>query len=254
METAKILKKSVLKPGKNWITLLNSAKIIKKNAVTPVNFHLYHYAGNNPVRYTDPDGREVKSTLVKYYMNDYRVMLGTEQPKRGPGTGFSILKISGYGCVLTDASRIANSVIGTSVFTPEDANKIGASKRIFLLDRSDDMGDVTVLDGYAFARLINVLLREKGIINKFVTFEEQFKGSLEDCLDKYENMEGEYYFSIRYAGGHTVSLEKSTIGDKNYYSKTDTSRTTYSSVDYDTIEYINVYKVNKKTGGDYYYE
>lgn len=23
---------------------------------TQVNFHLYHYAGNNPVKYTDPDG------------------------------------------------------------------------------------------------------------------------------------------------------------------------------------------------------
>ena len=22
-----------------------------------VNLHLYHYAGNNPVKYTDPDGR-----------------------------------------------------------------------------------------------------------------------------------------------------------------------------------------------------
>ncbi|GEM_PF-5399059 len=36
MKTAKILKKSVLTPGNNWITLLNSANLSKKNAVTPV--------------------------------------------------------------------------------------------------------------------------------------------------------------------------------------------------------------------------
>ncbi len=67
METAGILKKSVLNPGKNWISLLNSAKIIKKNAVTPVNFHLYHYASNNPVRYTDPDGRDVTPAFANIH-------------------------------------------------------------------------------------------------------------------------------------------------------------------------------------------
>ena len=28
-----------------------------------VNLHLYHYAGNNPVKYTDPDGRETDTSL-----------------------------------------------------------------------------------------------------------------------------------------------------------------------------------------------
>ena len=71
MKTAEILKKSVLTPGNNWISLLNSANLSKKNAVTPVNFHLYHYAGNNPIKYTDPDGRdtlpyEIEKGLEKY--------------------------------------------------------------------------------------------------------------------------------------------------------------------------------------------
>lgn len=30
-----------------------------------VNFHLYHYAGNNPVKYTDPDGRKTRSEDVQ---------------------------------------------------------------------------------------------------------------------------------------------------------------------------------------------
>ena len=29
-----------------------------------VNLHLYHYAGNNPVKYTDPDGREQTDTDI----------------------------------------------------------------------------------------------------------------------------------------------------------------------------------------------
>jgi RHS repeat-associated protein len=30
-----------------------------------VNLHVYHYAGNNPVKYTDPDGKDIVSRVVK---------------------------------------------------------------------------------------------------------------------------------------------------------------------------------------------
>ena len=40
---------------------------------TKVNFHLYHYAGNNPVRYIDPDGRTTR--------DDYAYQLRTQGKK-----------------------------------------------------------------------------------------------------------------------------------------------------------------------------
>ena len=32
-----------------------------------VNLHVYHYAGNNPVKYTDPTGRSDEDELPKTY-------------------------------------------------------------------------------------------------------------------------------------------------------------------------------------------
>jgi hypothetical protein len=44
-----------------------------------VNLHLYHYAGNNPLKYTDPDGREEVYILYGYTPED-KSMKQTERP------------------------------------------------------------------------------------------------------------------------------------------------------------------------------
>ena len=58
---------------------------------------MYHYAGNNPVKYTDPDGRIVISANTSIMMTDSSNYLGTSNEK-----------ICDVGCVLTAYTRKDN--------------------------------------------------------------------------------------------------------------------------------------------------
>jgi hypothetical protein len=47
-----------------------------------VNLHLYHYAGNNPVKYTDPDGRSIDNLndlVYRPWRDSSRVVTGDWQ-------------------------------------------------------------------------------------------------------------------------------------------------------------------------------
>jgi RHS repeat-associated protein len=158
-----------------------------------VNLHVYHYAGNNPVKYVDPDGRiiaDVDGTMVQ---QDSTGQLGTENTT-----------IYAEGCVLTAVTRIANAISGNS-FTLEDVNQMALDNNLY----SGAGGSLTVENQ---AVLIGLLTGEN-IVRQ--TISGNMGTTIIPALNELDASDTIYYVTGRMsitnsngqsAGEHTVNI------------------------------------------------
>ena len=94
-----------------------------------INFHLYAYAGNSPVRYTDPDGKIILGINEKYNMSIYPL----DNTKLGNSTTTTFKEA---GCYVTTFANIFSSseYYGLPLAKSNDYNtpeKINNDKSIF---------------------------------------------------------------------------------------------------------------------------
>ena len=98
-----------------------------------VNFHLYHYAGNNPVKYTDPDGRVLLGINATYNMSNYTKFLGNSTTET----------INSHGCYITAFANVfaSSKYYGLPLINAEKYDsplKINSDKALF----GKDLGEL----------------------------------------------------------------------------------------------------------------
>ena len=77
-----------------------------------INFHLYHYAGNNPINYTDPDGRDTLPYEIKQIFNTVERLykIGQKIKKNDKAYGYPLYQKDNGNCCFARACLIAKEL------------------------------------------------------------------------------------------------------------------------------------------------
>ena len=109
-------RKNLNQSSKKWIPASRRVGFRRNSALIPANAGLFHYAGNNPVRYIDPDGRIInglrlflfQNSTDNYYLPMGKTLSGRKYTEDGPI--YYRNYIGEFGCLFTSTINIADDV------------------------------------------------------------------------------------------------------------------------------------------------
>ena len=169
--------------------------------ISGITFHLYHYAGNNPVKYNDPDGMFVVD------VSNLKQDSGGETPL---GNGEDTIARS--GCVLTAYVRMAQALgWGGNL---EQANKFAKENNLYTKEN--------LLTSENGAKLVNGLIKTVNP-SATVTYEGSKTGTVTDMaigINGKENSEQSYFVTGRIKTSskdgtefyeHTLSINSNSV-------------------------------------------
>jgi hypothetical protein len=132
-----------------------------------VNLHTFHYAGNNPLKYTDPDGNKIIEYQAVFNMSDRDVLLGNSRKET----------IASDGCYITTFANIGFNLYSGGY----EGRNYGSSRKMTALGINSLKGifksDIIKRGGYLNDSAMNTIFGE-GRWDYFTKGGQKDKGGL----------------------------------------------------------------------------